>query len=218
MNSTDNNLLNRTEENTEPRILVSVVVPIYNAYDYLQVALESILAQTLTDIEVICIDDGSTDRSLDIIKKFRETDNRIRVVTENNAGVSTARNKGIARVRGEYTIFLDADDFYEPTLLEKLYKLLKGLFIVAIALLGELSAARAESRGGSPFKLFVVLAIFKNFVETDDIFSQKAVDTVFHSVDPVNCRRSHSPENHSCQGGVYRCRGASRLTYYCVTL
>ena len=123
MNSTDNNLLNQTEENTEPRILVSVVVPIYNAYDYLQVALDSILAQTLTDIEVICIDDGSTDRSLDIIKKFRETDNRIRVVTENNAGVSTARNKGIARVRGEYTIFLDADDFYEPTLLEKLYNL-----------------------------------------------------------------------------------------------
>lgn len=106
-------------------VSVSVVVPIYNAYDYLGVALDSILGQTLKDIEIICIDDGSTDRSLDIIKKYHEADSRVRVVTENNAGVSTARNKGIARARGEYIIFLDADDFYEPTLLEKLYTLAK---------------------------------------------------------------------------------------------
>lgn len=105
----------------EQKILVSVIVPIYNAYDYLQVALDSILSQTLKDIEVICIDDGSTDRSLDIMKKYRELDSRIRVVTENNAGVSTARNKGIARIRGEYTVFIDADDFCDPTFLEKLY-------------------------------------------------------------------------------------------------
>ncbi len=106
-------------------ILVSVIVPVYNAYDYLSVALDSILDQTLRDIEVICIDDGSTDRSIDIIKKYRDSDSRVRIVTENNAGVSTARNKGIARMRGEYVIFLDADDFYEPTLLEKLYNLAK---------------------------------------------------------------------------------------------
>ena len=109
-----------------PEIKVSVIVPIYNAYDYLGTALDSILVQTLKDIEVICIDDGSTDRSLDIIKKYHEADSRVRVVTENNAGVSTARNKGIARARGEYIIFLDADDFYEPTLLEKLYEFAKA--------------------------------------------------------------------------------------------
>ena len=120
MNNTENAI---AKENTveEQKILVSVIVPIYNAYDYLQVALDSILSQTLKDIEVICIDDGSTDRSLDIMKKYREQDSRIRVVTENNAGVSTARNKGIARIRGEYTIFLDADDFCDPTFLERLY-------------------------------------------------------------------------------------------------
>ncbi len=110
-------------EALEPEILVSVIVPIYNAYDYLSAALNSILDQTLREIEVICIDDGSTDRSIDIIKKYREADSRVRIVTENNAGVSTARNKGIARMRGKYVIFLDADDFYEPTLLEKLYNL-----------------------------------------------------------------------------------------------
>jgi glycosyltransferase involved in cell wall biosynthesis len=63
---------------------------------------------------------------LDIIKKYHDADSRVRVVTENNAGASTARNKGIARARGEYVIFLDADDFYEPTLLEKLYALAKS--------------------------------------------------------------------------------------------
>lgn len=106
----------------ENNIKVSVVVPIYNAYDYLRPALDSIVAQTLTDIEIICIDDGSTDRSLDIIKEYQKNDARIRIVTENNAGPSTARNKGIMRVKGQYVIFLDADDFYEPELLESLYE------------------------------------------------------------------------------------------------
>ena len=86
-------------------------MPIYNAYDYLRPSLDTVLDQTLREIEVICIDDGSTDRSLDIIKEYQERDDRVRIVTENNAGVSTARNKGIIRARGEYLIFLDADDF-----------------------------------------------------------------------------------------------------------
>ncbi|MBQ7387648.1 MAG: glycosyltransferase family 2 protein [Clostridia bacterium] len=106
----------------ENNIKVSVIVPIYNAYDYLRQALDSIVAQTLTDIEIICIDDGSTDRSLDIIKEYQQSDARVRIVTENNAGPATARNKGIARAKGEYMIFLDADDFYEPQLLSELYR------------------------------------------------------------------------------------------------
>ena len=102
-------------------IKVSVIMPIYNASDYLRPALDSVLAQTLEQIEIICIDDGSTDKSLAIIKEYHEKDKRIRIVTENNAGVSTARNKGIIRARGEYILFLDADDFFEPTLIERLY-------------------------------------------------------------------------------------------------
>ena len=102
-------------------IKVSVIMPIYNAYDYLRPALDSVLDQTLSEIELICIDDGSTDRSLEIIKEYQKADERVRIVTENNAGPSTARNKGLLRARGEYIIFLDADDFFEPTLLERLY-------------------------------------------------------------------------------------------------
>ena len=120
----ENRVVTDASENAEQaQIKVSVIVPIYNAFDYLRPALDSIVDQTLSEIEIICIDDGSTDRSLDIVKKYQEADQRVRIVTENNAGVSTARNKGIVRARGEYIIFLDADDFYEPTLLEKLYNL-----------------------------------------------------------------------------------------------
>lgn len=109
----------RTEETASPK--VSVIVPIYNAYDYLRPALDSILDQTLWEIEVICIDDGSTDRSLELIKEYQKADDRVRILTETNAGPALARNNGLRRARGEYVIFLDADDFFELSLLEQLY-------------------------------------------------------------------------------------------------
>lgn len=107
-------------------IKVSVVIPVYNAYDYLRPAMDSVIGQTLSEIEIILIDDGSTDHSLDIIKSYQAQDERVRIVTENNAGVSVARNKGLIRARGEYIIFLDADDFFEPDLLLKLYNTAKS--------------------------------------------------------------------------------------------
>jgi glycosyltransferase involved in cell wall biosynthesis len=106
-----------------PEIKVSVIMPIYNAYDYLRPAIDSVLDQTLREIELICVDDGSTDHSLDILKEYQDADSRVRIITENNAGPAWARNKGLSRARGEYVIFLDADDFYEPMLLERLYEL-----------------------------------------------------------------------------------------------
>ena len=102
-------------------IKVTVVMPIYNAYDYLRPALDSVIDQTLREIEIICIDDGSTDPTLSVLKEYQKLDGRVRLVTENNAGVSVARNKGLVRARGEYVIFLDADDFFELTMLERLY-------------------------------------------------------------------------------------------------
>lgn len=104
-------------------VKISVVMPIYNAADYLKPAIDSVLNQTLTEIELICVDDGSTDASLSILKEYQQKDERVRILTENNAGPSIARNKGLARARGKYVIFLDADDFYDYTLLEKLYSL-----------------------------------------------------------------------------------------------
>lgn len=111
--------------NNDTDIKVSVIVPIYNAYDYLRPALDSILGQTLAELEIICVDDGSTDHSLEILKEYQGRDGRVRIVTETNAGPALARNNGIRRARGEYVAFLDADDFLEPTFLEKLYSLAK---------------------------------------------------------------------------------------------
>ena len=91
---------------------VSVVMPVYNAYDYLRPAIESILDQTLADIEIICIDDGSTDPSHELICEYAERDGRIRLVTEQNAGPAHARNNGMRYATGEYIAFLDADDFF----------------------------------------------------------------------------------------------------------
>ncbi len=103
-------------------IKVSVIMPIYNAYDYLRPAIDSVIYQTLRDFEIICIDDGSTDKSLEILKEYQKNDERIRIVTEANAGPGLARNNGLGRARGEYIAFLDADDFFEPTCLENLYE------------------------------------------------------------------------------------------------
>ena len=102
-------------------VKVSIIIPIYNACDYIRPALDSVLDQTLKELEIICVDDGSTDRSLDIIKEYGKRDGRIRIVTETNAGPGLARNNGLRRARGEYVLFLDADDFFEPTLAEDMY-------------------------------------------------------------------------------------------------
>ena len=112
---------------------VSVVMPIYNADDYIRTALETVINQTLLDIEIICVDDGSGDKSVDIVKEYAVKDQRIKIIKMNHIGVSTARNKGLLKAEGEYVIFLDADDFYENTLLEKLYNTAKeqNLDIVA---------------------------------------------------------------------------------------
>lgn len=110
-----------TEMNTSTDIKVSVIMPIYNAGEYLSRAIGDVLSQTLTEIELICVDDGSTDNSPKIIKRFASKDKRVSVIREANAGPAIARNRGLDVARGQYIMFLDADDFYEKTLLEELY-------------------------------------------------------------------------------------------------
>lgn len=90
--------------------LVSVIIPIYNAEDYLEKTINSVLNQSYDNLEVICINDGSTDDSSRILEKLKKIDNRIRVIEQKNSGVSIARNRGISSSRGEYVLFLDADD------------------------------------------------------------------------------------------------------------
>lgn len=100
---------------------VSVIVPVYNAEKYLKKCLQSLVEQTLSDIEIICINDGSTDNSLSIIEQFAKSDSRIKIITTQNRGQSHARNKGLEIANGEYTGFLDSDDYADTTMFEKLY-------------------------------------------------------------------------------------------------
>jgi len=105
-------------------IKVSVIVAIYNAEKYLKQCLESIQNQTLQEIEILCVNDGSTDKSLEIVEKFAEQDARFRVFTKENEGLggASARNYGLDRAQGTYISILDSDDFFEPDMLEKSYR------------------------------------------------------------------------------------------------
>ncbi len=100
---------------------VSVIIPVYNAEKYLGKCLESLLSQTLQEMEIICVDDGSSDGSPEILKRFQGRDERVRILTQENQYAGVARNNGMREARGEYLLFLDADDFFEETLLEKTY-------------------------------------------------------------------------------------------------
>ena len=99
---------------------VSVVVPIYNVAPYLRQCLDSVASQTLRDIEVVCVDDGSDDGSAEIAEEYAAADGRFRVIRQQHAGVGAARNKGLSLARGEYIYFLDSDDWVECEALERL--------------------------------------------------------------------------------------------------
>lgn len=102
-------------------VKVSVILPIYNSEKFLRQTLDSILNQTLKEIEVLCVNDGSTDSSLDILEEYAKKDERIIVINQENGGAGKARNTGLAKAQGEYLSFLDADDFFEADMLEKAY-------------------------------------------------------------------------------------------------
>ncbi|WP_157837153.1 glycosyltransferase [Geminisphaera colitermitum] len=106
----------------EDSILCSVIVPVYNVAGEIKRCLDSLLGQTLREIEILCIDDKSTDNSLEILRDYEKKDSRIKIIAlEKNCGVSVARNQGLAIASGEYIGFVDPDDFVDPDFYEKLY-------------------------------------------------------------------------------------------------
>lgn len=100
---------------------ISVIVPVYNGEEFLSQCLDSILAQTLQDIEILCVNDGSTDNSLKILKDYAKKDKRIQIINQKNQGQSVSRNKAIKIAKGEYLSFIDADDYINEQFLEELY-------------------------------------------------------------------------------------------------
>lgn len=104
---------------------VSIIIPAYNVAGYINSCLDSIIAQTFTDFEVIAVNDGSTDNTGDILDEYANRDERIRVIHKKNGGVSAARNDGIEAARGEYFLFFDSDDFVEPYTIAELVQIMR---------------------------------------------------------------------------------------------
>ena len=102
--------------------IISIIVPVYNCERYLGKCLETVIGQTMKNIEIVAVDNGSTDKSGDILKSYAESDKRITIITQENMGVYGSRNTGLKNSNGEYVTFVDADDYVEPYFCETLYK------------------------------------------------------------------------------------------------
>lgn len=105
--------------------MISVIIPVFNTKQYLQMCLDSILAQTYQNLEIIFIDDGSTDGSAELLDSFVQLDSRIRVIHQKNGGVSSARNRGIEEAKGDWLSFIDSDDMLDPAMYSTLMKLIQ---------------------------------------------------------------------------------------------
>ena len=106
-------------------IAISILVPVYNVERYLNQCLDSILQQTFRDFEVICINDGSTDHSLEIIKSFIAKDKRFKLIDKINTGYGHSMNQGLSQCQGEYISIIESDDYIQPDMLERLYTVAK---------------------------------------------------------------------------------------------
>ena len=101
---------------------ISIIIPVYNVENYLRHTLNSVISQTYSNLEILCINDGSTDSSLEILQWYAALDSRIKLINQPNKGVSASRNTGLDNATGDFIMFLDSDDFYEPDTVEKAYK------------------------------------------------------------------------------------------------
>lgn len=150
-------------------IKVSVVIPVYNAEKYLPECLESILSQTYKNMEIICVDDGSTDNSAEIIKSYQKKDKRINLIQQTNQYAGAARNHGFDMAEGDYVMFLDADDYFERSLIEKMVIAIyeKNVDIVICQSLG------LDEKSGRKHRLAGALNL--EILPEMDVFSRKDI-------------------------------------------
>ena len=154
----------RYKEDTDWKPLVSVIIPVYYTEKYLRECLDSIVNQTLKDIEIICVNDGSVDGSLRILEEYQEKDPRITVISQANAGLSAARNSGMKYARGEYIDFLDSDDLLELNALETAYKIAKDRNLDIIQFEREMFFDSEKLARNPPFHI-------KQIIESTEVMS-----------------------------------------------
>lgn len=157
-------------------IKVSIVIPVYDAEKYIEECIKSLLSQTLKECELIFVNDGSHDRSSEIIKSYQNSDSRVILINQKNKGVSVARNKGLQIAAGEYIGFVDADDFVETDMFENLYNsaMKNDCDIVFSNFESELQGQKVITRypflvGVNLDKDFITEKLLPYFIEKDDL-------------------------------------------------
>src|SRR3989338_533004 len=163
---------------------ISVIIPTYNYGSHISEAIESVLAQSYRNFEAIIVDDGSTDKTAEVVKRFRrQYPNEIQYLYQENAGSGAARNNGIRRSRGEYIAFLDADDIWQPTKLEQQISILEKNNMVSLNFTnasilknGKISGVyvRADDKTKLSSDLFYHL-LLRNFVPFSSIMVKRSV-------------------------------------------
>ena len=106
-------------------VKISIIIPVFNVENHIGECLDSIINQSFKDIEIICVNDGSTDNSLEILKKYANMDSRVKIITQKNNGVGSARNTGLDHANGDYIYFIDGDDYLQPDALSEIYEISK---------------------------------------------------------------------------------------------
>lgn len=155
------------EQGKRPK--VSVILPVYNVGKYLRQSLDSLINQTLKDIEIICVDDGSIDDCYDILEEYKQKDNRINVIHKSNKGTGAARNDGLKLAKGECIGFVDPDDWVKPNMYERLYKEIKDKNLDIIMCMPD--GYDEKNAVNAPFPYFID-DNFKNIID-DRVFNWK---------------------------------------------
>jgi len=173
------------DENNKP--FVSVVIPVYNVEKYIRECIESVLNQTLKEIEIVCVNDGSPDNCLEIMEGYAEKDNRVTVVSRKNGGLSAARNSGIKYARGKYIYFLDSDDFITENAIEKLYCICEkdNIDVLYFGVENLYETEELKDKNKSYDNYYNRKQLFENAVTGEDLFSELIRQNMFVSSVPL---------------------------------
>ncbi|MBR4591588.1 MAG: glycosyltransferase [Elusimicrobiaceae bacterium] len=198
--------------------IISVIIPVYNAQDHLNECLDSLINQSLRDIEIICVDDGSTDNSLAISQQYAQKDNRINVLPQSNQSAGAARNHGLTKATGKYVYFLDADDWIEETALAGMVDLIEEKQVPFLKFRARLYDNEAKKLLENGYGDWIDPCYLDNYVYQDSgmvelpdtpwsgLYNRSFLEKNHIYFDPFVC-------NNDC-GFFMRCVAHTKRTYY----
>ncbi len=180
---------------------VSVIVPVYNVENYLRECMDSIINQTFSDIEIICVNDGSTDSSLEILNKYMKQDNRIKIISKKNDGLGQARNTGLEYVTTNLVCFIDSDDYFKNDAIEKLYDAYERtraeIVVAKVQLFKDITNEKIDIRGWN--KNYKPLKCIFNRNDCCDSLYQLISQMTHAKLFSVNLIKKYNLKFHKCR-------------------